>query len=151
VTSQVHLARRVLPDMVARGSGRVLFTSSIAATQPGPFEAVYNASKAFLFSFAEALRTELKDTGVTVSALLPGPTETEFFERAGIEDTRLGQSTKDDPAEVARDGFEALMSGKDHVVAGSLKNKLMTAAAKITPERGKAAAHARLSEPGSGT
>jgi len=151
VTSQVHLARRVLPDMVARGSGRVLFTSSIAATQPGPFEAVYNASKAFLFSFAEALRTELKDTGVTVSALLPGPTETEFFERAGIEDTRLGQSTKDDPAEVARDGFEALMSGKDHVVAGSLRNRLMTAAAKIMPERAKAATHAKLSEPGSGT
>jgi short-subunit dehydrogenase len=151
VTSQVHLARRVLPDMVARGQGRVLFTSSIAATQPGPYEAVYAASKAFLLSFAEALRTELKDAGVTVTALMPGPTDTEFFERAGLEDTKLGQSTKDDPADVAREGFEALMSGKDHVVAGSTKNKLMTAAGKVAPERAKAAAHAKLSEPGSGT
>jgi short-subunit dehydrogenase len=151
VTSQVHLARRVLPEMVARGSGRVLFTSSIAATQPGPYEAVYAASKAFLFSFSEALRAELKDTGVTVTALLPGPTETEFFERAGMTDTRVGASdSKDDPADVARDGFEALMKGKDHVVAGSLKNKLMTAAAKLSPQKASAAAHTRMSEPGSG-
>jgi uncharacterized protein len=151
VTSQVHVARRVLPGMVDRGQGRVLFTSSVAATQPGPFQAVYAASKAFLYSFAEALRDELKDTGVTVTALLPGPTDTEFFERAGMEDTKVATGAKDDPADVARDGFEALMSGKDHVVAGSLKNKLMATSAKVTPERAKAAAHRRMSEPGSGT
>ena len=150
VTSQVHLARRLLPDMVARGTGGVLFTSSIAALQPTPYQAVYAASKAFLFSFAEALRTELKDTGVTVTALLPGPTDTPFFERAGIEDTKLGQSKKDDPAEVARDGFEALTKGKDHVVAGSVKNKLMAGASEVTPERAKAAVQAKLNEPGSG-
>jgi short-subunit dehydrogenase len=151
VTSQVHLSGRVLPDMVARGSGRVLFTSSIAATQPGPFEAVYAASKAFLYSFAESLREELKDTGVTVTALLPGPTDTEFFERADMEDTKIGAGKKDDPADVARDGFEALMSGKDHVVAGSIKNKVMTAAAAVLPQKAVAAAHRRMSEPGSGT
>jgi short-subunit dehydrogenase len=149
VVSQVHLARRVLPDLVARGAGRVLFTSSIAATQPGPFEAVYAASKAFLFSFAEALRTELDDTGVTVTALLPGPTETEFFDRADMGDTKLGASSKDDPAEVAKQGFEALMAGKDHVTAGSFKNKVMTGVSKITPEKLKSATHQKMSEPGS--
>jgi len=148
VTSQVHLARRVLPTLVGQGSGRVLFTSSIAATQPGPFEAVYAASKAFIRSFAEALRVELKDSGVTVTTLLPGPTDTEFFERAGLEDTKLGSGPKDDPTEVARQGFEALMKGADQVVAGSFKNKVM-ASAKGLPEKTKAAAHAKLSEPGS--
>ncbi|HST82660.1 MAG TPA: SDR family NAD(P)-dependent oxidoreductase [Kineosporiaceae bacterium] len=148
VTSQVHLARRVLPTLVEQGSGRVLFTSSIAATQPGPFEAVYAASKAFIRSFAEALRVELKDSGVTVTTLLPGPTDTEFFERAGLEDTKLGSGPKDDPTEVARQGFEALMKGADQVVAGSFKNKVM-ASAKGLPEKTKAAAHAKLSEPGS--
>jgi short-subunit dehydrogenase len=86
VTSVVHLAKRVLPDMVARGEGRVLFTSSIAAEMPGPFEAVYAASKAFELSFAEAIRNELKDTGVTITALQPGPTDTNFFRRADMEE-----------------------------------------------------------------
>jgi short-subunit dehydrogenase len=149
VTSQVHLARRVLPQLVQRKSGRVLFTSSIAALQPGPYEAVYAASKAFLDSFAEALRTELKDTGVTVTSLLPGPTDTEFFGRADLEDTKLGSGPKDDPAEVAKQGFEALMNGEDRVVAGSFKNKVLAAAAKLTPEKAKSAAHAKLSRPGS--
>ncbi len=150
VTSAVHLAKRVLPDMVGRGSGRLLFTSSVAATMPGPFYAVYAASKAFLLSFAEAIRYELKDSGVSVTALMPGPTDTDFFRRAGMEDTRAGSSTKDDPAEVARQGFAAMMAGKDHVVAG-VQNKAQTAAAKVMPETAKAAAHARLTEPGSGS
>jgi short-subunit dehydrogenase len=149
VRSSVHLAKRVVRDMVAHGEGRILFTSSIAATQPGPFQAVYSASKAFLLSFSEALRNELKDTGITVTALMPGPTDTEFFERAGMEDTRVGAGRKDDPAEVARDGFEALMAGKDHVVAGSLRNKVIAGTSKITPETAKAEMHRRLSEPGS--
>jgi short-subunit dehydrogenase len=151
VTSSVHLAKRVLADMVARNAGRVLFTSSIAATQPGPFEATYAASKAFLYSFAEAIRNELKDTNVTVTALLPGPTDTDFFERAGLTDTKLGQMDKDDPADVARDGVDALLSGKDHVVAGSLRNKVQVATARLTPEPAKAEMHRKLSEPGSGT
>jgi len=149
VVSPVHLAKRALPDMVGRGRGRVLFTSSIAATMPAPFEAVYGASKAFLLSFAEALRNELKDTGVTVTALMPGPTDTNFFHRAGMDDTKAGAGKKDDPAEVARQGFEALMAGKDHVVAGSLKTKLMGAANEALPETAKAEAHRHLAEPGS--
>ena len=150
VVSQVHLAKRVLQDMVPRGEGRLLFTSSIAATMPGPWEATYAASKAFLLSFAEAIRHELRDTGVTVTVLMPGPTETEFFERAGMQDTKVGASdSKDDPAEVARQGFEALMAGKDKVVAGSVKNKVQAAAARAVPEPAKAAMHGRLAEPGS--
>ena len=150
VTGAVHLAHLVLPAMAARGEGGVLFTSSIAATVPVPYLSTYGASKAFLLSFAEALRVELKDRGVTVTALLPGPTETDFFERADMEDTRLGRSKKDDPGDVARDGFAALMAGKDHVVAGSRKNKLQVAAAQVTPVRAKAAAQAALTKPGSG-
>lgn len=150
VRSSVHLAKRCVRDMVKRGAGRILFTSSIAATQPGPFEATYAASKAFLLSFAEALRNELKDTGVTVTALMPGPTDTDFFDRADLEDTRLGAGKKDDPAEVAAQGFEALMKGKDHVIAGSVRNKAMAAAGKVLPETAKAEMHRKMSEPGSG-
>ncbi|WP_328472160.1 SDR family NAD(P)-dependent oxidoreductase [Actinoplanes sp. NBC_00393] len=150
VRSSVHLAKLAVRDMAARGAGRILFTSSIAATQPGPFEATYAASKAFLLSFSEALREELKDTGVTVTALMPGPTDTEFFDRAGMQDTRVGaSSSKDDAAQVAAQGFEALMKGKDHVVAGSVKNKIMAGGAKITPETVKARMHRAMSEPGS--
>ncbi|HEX8629208.1 MAG TPA: SDR family NAD(P)-dependent oxidoreductase [Catenuloplanes sp.] len=151
VTSAVHLAKRLLPDMVSRGAGRVLFTSSIAATMPGPFEAVYAASKAFLLSFSEAIRNELKDTGVTVTALLPGPTETHFFHRAGMDDTRVGASTsKDDAAAVAAQGFKAMMSGDDSVVAASMSLKAQAVANKVLPEKVKAAAHRRLAEPRSG-
>ncbi|MBW8482720.1 SDR family NAD(P)-dependent oxidoreductase [Actinomadura parmotrematis] len=151
VTSAVHLAKRVLPAMVAANEGRVLFTSSVAATGPGPYQATYAASKAFLLSFSEALRHELRDTGVTVTALMPGATDTEFFDRAGMQDTKLGRSGgKDDPAKVAEQGFKALMAGKDHVVAGSFKNKLQAAAAKVAPEKAKAKLQGKLTEPGSG-
>jgi short-subunit dehydrogenase len=150
VTSAVHLAKLVLPDMVARGHGRVLFTSSIAASAPGPFHATYAASKAFLHSLSESIRDELKDTGVTVTALMPGPTDTEFFERAGMQDTRVGSADKDDPDDVAKQGFDALMAGKHHVVAGSLKNKVMVASGRITPEPVKARMQRQLTEPGHG-
>jgi uncharacterized protein len=149
VTSTVHLAKRVLADMVARGAGRVLFTSSIASTMPGTYQAVYNASKSFVQSFALALRNELKDTGVTVTALMPGPTDTEFFERAEMLDTRVGAGKKDDPALVAKQGFEALMKGKDRVVGGGAKTKVMAAAAKVTPDAVKAEQHRKMAEPGS--
>jgi short-subunit dehydrogenase len=150
VTGAVRLAHRLLPDMAARGQGRVLFTSSVAATMPGPYQSTYNASKSFLYSFSQALRTELSDSGVTVTALMPGPTDTEFFERADMEDTKLGQSKKDDPADVAKDGIEAMMAGKDHVVSHGLRNKVQVAATKVTPDRIVSAAHAKMAEPGSG-
>ena len=148
VNAVVHLAKRVLPGMVERGAGRVLITSSVAATMPGPYYATYAASKAFLQSFAQAIRFELKDTGVTVTALQPGPTETDFFERAGMEDTKVADADKDDPAEVARDGFEALMAGKDHVIAGSGKNTAQVAGAKLLPETTRAGLHAAQTRPG---
>ena len=147
VTSTVHLAKRLLPDMVARGSGRVLFTASVASTMPGPFYATYAASKSFVLSFAEAVRYELKDSGVTVTALMPGPTDTDFFARAGMDDTPVDKGTKDDPADVAKDGFEALMAGADRVVAGSRKNAIQTAAGKLLSEPKKAAVHARMTKP----
>ncbi|MFC4020078.1 SDR family NAD(P)-dependent oxidoreductase [Micromonospora sp. GCM10011542] len=150
VRSTVHLAKRLLPAMVERGAGRVLFTSSIASTMPGPFQAVYNASKSFVQSFAEALRNELKDTGVTVTSLMPGPTDTEFFDRADMQDTRVGSGKKDDPAKVAAQGFEALMKGDQTVTAGSLMNKVQTAAGKIVPDKLKSEQHRRMAEPGSG-
>jgi len=147
VRSTVHLSKLVLPDMVRRGEGRILFTSSIASTMPGTFQAVYNASKSFVQSFALAIRRELKDTGVTVTSLMPGPTETEFFERAHMEDTRVGSSDKDDAAEVARQGFDALMKGKERVVAGSLANRLMAYGGRFVPDRAKAEAHRLMAEP----
>lgn len=131
VVGIVHLTKALLPNMVARGAGRILFTSSIAATMPGPYYATYAASKAFVQSFAEAVRYEVKDSGVTITALMPGPTDTGFFDRAGMQDTAVDGSPKDDPAEVAQDGFDALMAGKDHVVAGSRKNRAQTAAARV--------------------
>jgi uncharacterized protein len=146
VTSQVHLIKLIVGDMVARGSGKILITSSIASLMPGPFEAVYAASKAFLRSFGEAIRNELKDRGVGVTVLMPGPTETEFFHRAGMDDTPVGQSSKDDPAMVAEKGFEALMAGKDKVVTGTM-NKLQTAATNVLPDAALAALHRRQSEP----
>lgn len=149
VVSTVHLAKRVLQDMIERGSGRVLFTASIAALQPGPFEAVYAASKAFVKSFAEAIRNELKDTDITVTALMPGPTETNFFHRAEMDDTKVGADKKDDPAQVAKQGFEALMAGKDSIIAGSLKTKVLGTVSKVLPDVVNAETHRKLSEPGS--
>jgi short-subunit dehydrogenase len=134
-------------DMRRAGSGRILITSSIASQLPGAFNAVYNASKAFLQSFSFALRNELKDNGVSVTALLPGPTETEFFDRADMKDTKVGQAEKDDPAEVAKAGFDALMEGRGDVVYG-LKNKLQAAAAKIISDDRLAESHRGMSAPG---
>jgi uncharacterized protein len=150
VRSTVHLAKLVLSDMVDRDEGRVLFTSSIASTMPGAFQAVYNASKSFVQSFALALRNELKDTNVTITSLMPGPTDTEFFERADMLDTKVGSEQKDDPAEVARDGFEAMMAGEERVVSASLKTKLQARASRIMPDSAKAQMHRQMAEPGSG-
>jgi short-subunit dehydrogenase len=147
VRSTVQLCKLVVQDMVARDEGRILFTSSIASTMPGAYQAVYNASKSFVQSFALAIRNELKDTGVTVTSLMPGPTETEFFERAEMLDTPVGEEEKDDPAEVARQGFDALMAGKEKVVGGSFKNKAQTVLGKVVPDAVKAEMHRKMAQP----
>lgn len=149
IIATVHLSKLLLRDMVARDQGRVLVTSSIASTMPGSFQAVYNASKSFLQSFTEALQNELKDTGVTLTALMPGPTDTNFFHRAEMDDTAIGAGPKDHPAQVAQQGFDALMAGRDKVVAGSLKTKVQGAASAVIPDRLKAELHRTMAEPGS--
>ena len=149
VRSTVHLAKYVVREMVARGEGRILFTSSIASAMPGSNEAVYNASKSFVQSFALALRSELKDSGVTVTSLMPGPTETEFMDRADMRDTPMGAtSMKDDALDVARQGFEGLMAGKERVEAASLMSKLQGRASRFLPDSAKAALHKKMAQPG---
>lgn len=150
VLSTLHLTKFFAQQMAARGAGRILITSSIAGTMPAPYEAVYGATKAFDRLLGQSIREELKDTGVSVTVLMPGATETEFFTRSGATDTKLGQSKKDDPAEVAKEGFEALMAGKDHVITGAMKNKLQAAAGYALPDPLVAKAHAAQSAPGSG-
>jgi len=149
VTGTVYLLHAVALKMRARKQGRILVTGSIAGFQPGSFQAVYNGSKAFVDSFAQALRHELKDSGVTVSLLMPGVTDTEFFERAGMQDTKVGADMKkDDPAMVARVGFDAMLKGEADVVAG-FRNKLQVAASKVLPAQAVAAMHGSITEPGS--
>lgn len=152
ITSSLHLAKRLLPEMARRGTGRALFTSSIASTMPGSHQAVYNASKSFLQSFAEALREELKGTGVTVTSVMPGPTETDFFRRAGMEeDTRIGRQPKDDAAQVAEQAYAAVMSGRAKIVTGSASTKAQGIANRVLPDKLKAVAHRKMAEPGSGS
>jgi short-subunit dehydrogenase len=148
--SVVHLAKRVIPAMVERGKGRVLITSSIAAVQAGPFEAVYSASKAFDKAFAAALRDELREKGVTVTTMMPGPTDTNFFARADMLDTKAGSGDGEraDVTEVAEQGFDALMSGKGEFFAGPLKIKIQGRVSQMLPESVAAAAHRGLAEPG---
>ena len=148
VRGAVQLTKLVLKDMVARDSGKLLFTSSISATMPDPFEAVYGSTKVFLRWFGEALRNELKDTGISVTVLMPSMIETNFFHRADMDDTRAGQANKDDPAVVAKAGFDALMAGNDKVVP-TIKNKVMAAIAVALPDKAAAQIHRGLSEPGS--
>jgi short-subunit dehydrogenase len=148
VTGTVDLVHRVGRRMRARGSGRILFTGSIAGFMPGTFNAVYNATKAFVDSFSFALRNELKDSGVTVTVLMPGATDTEFFARADMLDTKIGAGKKDDPADVARIGFRAMIDGEGDVVAG-WKNKLQAAVANVTPASVLAQMHRKEAEPGS--
>jgi uncharacterized protein len=147
VRSTVQLAKHVVREMAARGEGRILFTSSIASTMPGSFQAVYNASKSFVQAFALALGNELKDRNVTVTALMPGPTDTEFFATADMLDTKVGADDKDDPADVARDGFEAMMAGKERVVSASLTTKVMGRAGRFVPDGAKAEQHRKMAEP----
>jgi uncharacterized protein len=149
ITGTIYLIHQVAWKMRARGAGKILITGSIAGFMPGTYHAVYNGTKAFVDSFSYALRAELKDTGVTVTCLMPGATETEFFERAGLTDTKVGQDKKDDPADVAKDGFDAMMKGDADVVSG-WKNKVQTTIANVTPAEMLAEQHRKMAEPGSG-
>ncbi|HEY0556726.1 MAG TPA: SDR family oxidoreductase [Thermoanaerobaculia bacterium] len=142
----VQLTKLFVRDMVARRSGKILFTASLASLAATPFLTVYAATKAFVYSFAEGIREELKDTGVTVTALLPGATDTEFFERAGAENTKTAQGNIADPAVVAKSGYEALKKGDDHVVA-PWKNKVVAVLTKLVPDS-LAARNARVEEVG---
>ncbi len=149
ITGTIYLIQKLGPDMCGQGSGRILITGSIAGFMPGTFQAVYNGTKAFIDSFSFALRNEIKDSGVTVTCLMPGPTETNFFRRADLMDTKVGQQEKDDAAYVARVGFDAMMRGEGDVVAG-WKNKLQATIANVTPASVLAEQHRRMAEPGSG-
>jgi short-subunit dehydrogenase len=149
ITGTLYLIQQVGREMRARGQGRILITGSVAGFMPGSFQAVYSGTKAFLNSFSFALRNELKDTHVTVTCLMPGATETEFFERADMLDTAVGQQEKDDPADVAKAGFDAMMKGEGDVVTG-WKNKLQTTIANETPSDMLAERHRNIAEPGSG-
>jgi short-subunit dehydrogenase len=149
ITGTIYLIQKVGKQMCQQGAGRILITGSIAGYMPGTFQAVYNGTKAFIDSFALALRNEIKDTGVTVTCLMPGVTDTNFFERADMMDTQVGtQEDKDDPAEVAEVGFKAMMDGDADVVVG-FSNKLQVAMAGITPAEVLAQRHRKMAEPGS--
>lgn len=147
VTGSVYLVQQVARAMVARNRGRILITGSIAGHMAGAFQAVYNGSKAFIDSFADALVNELKDSEVTVTCLKPGATDTHFFERADLKDTRVGTMKKDDPAAVARTGWDAMKKGERSVIHG-LHNKLQVAAASVLGGGASAEMHRHLTEPG---
>jgi short-subunit dehydrogenase len=149
VEGTTHIAKHAVKHMLANGSGKILITSSIAGEMIAPREAVYAASKAFDLSFAKSLRAELEDTGVSVTALQPGPVDTDFFHRAGMDDTQVGQEGKkeSEPYDVARQAFEALMNGDKHVYAASFKTKLEGAVANFVPDSVKAAMHEKMAKP----
>ena len=147
VTGTLYLIHKVGGDMKQRGEGRIMITGSIAGFMPGTYQAVYNGTKAFLDSFAFALRAELKDSGVTVTCLMPGATETEFFERADLMDTKVGVEEKMPASEVAKQGFEAMMRGDGDVITG-WQNKLRAAIAHLMPSSALAEAHRKMTGPG---
>jgi short-subunit dehydrogenase len=149
ITGTLDVIQRIGRQMRDRKQGRILITGSIAGFMPGTFQAVYNGTKSFIDSFSYALRDELKDSGVTVTVLMPGVTDTEFFERADLMDTKVGTDEhKADPADVAKAGFDAMMDGESDVIAG-LKNKVQAALANITPAEMLAKQHRKMAEPGS--
>ena len=149
ITGTLLLVQPVAKQMVARNAGKILITGSVAGHIAGAFQAVYNGTKAFIDSFSDALGNELKDTEVTVTCLKPGPTETEFFERADLMDTKVGQDKKDDPADVAKTGWDAMKEGKRSVVHGWM-NQLQVAGAKVLGGGVSAEMHRSMAEPGSG-
>ncbi len=149
VEGTTHLAKHVVQHMVANHSGKILFTASIASEMVAPREAVYAATKAFVLSLSKSLASELKETGITVTALQPGPVDTDFFHRADMDDTQVGQEGKkeSEPYDVAKQGFKALMNGDKHVYAASLKTKFEGAVANLVPDSIKAAMHEKMAKP----
>jgi short-subunit dehydrogenase len=147
ITGTIYLIHKLGNDMRRRNAGRILITGSIAGFSPGSFQAVYNGTKAFLDSFSFALREELRDTKLTITCLMPGATETEFFKRADMMDTKVGTEEKDDAAEVARAGFDAMMRGEGDIVTG-MKNKIQSSVANVTPAAALARQHRKMAEPG---
>jgi short-subunit dehydrogenase len=145
----VQLAKHVVKHMLALNAGRILITSSIAGEMVAPREAVYAATKAFDLSFAHSLRYELRETGVSVTALQPGPTDTDFFHRAGMDNTQTGSEGKheSEPEDVARQGLDALFDGKDHVYAASFKTKMEGMLANAVPGSVKGAMHEKMAKP----
>jgi short-subunit dehydrogenase len=143
----IYLIHELAGQMCDVGQGRILITGSIAGFMPGSYQAVYNGSKAFLDSFSYALREELRDTGITVTCLMPGATETEFFERADMMDTKIGTEKKMDPAEVAQQGYDAMMAGDGQVITG-WKNKMQAAVAHMMPAEQLAKQHTKEAAPG---
>jgi short-subunit dehydrogenase len=135
ICATVILTKHFLKEMVARGEGRILNLGSVAGKLPGPWQAVYHATKAFVLSFTTAVREEVKDSGVTLTALMPGVTDTDFFNKAGMNDSKTVQDKEAmaDPAYVAKAGYEALMAGEDRVIAG-FKNKVQVNAANLMPD-----------------
>jgi uncharacterized protein len=148
-TGTVHLAKHVVKRMLASEGGKILFTASIAGEMVAPREAVYAATKAFVLSFAHSLQYELRDSNVTVTALQPGPTNTDFFHRAGMDDTEVGSKgkTESEPDDVAHQGIEALLAGKDHVYSASAKTKLEGMLANVVPGSVKGAMHEKMAKP----
>jgi uncharacterized protein len=149
VTGTLLLIQPIIRRMVERAEGKVLITGSVAGHLAGAFQAVYNGTKAFIDSFAAALNEEIKGSGVTVTCLKPGATETNFFHRAELEDTKVGQARKDDPADVAKTGWEAMKKGEPAVIHG-IKNKLQVAAADVMTDAQTAKLQRAQAEPGSG-
>jgi short-subunit dehydrogenase len=147
VTGTLYLIQNVARAMRQRGNGRILIVGSIAGFMPGTYQAVYNGTQALLDSFSFALRAELAGTGVTVTCLMPGATETEFFERADMLDTKVGTEKKPSPEEVAKIGFDAMMRGDGDVVAG-WQNKLQAAIAHVTPSSVLAELNRKQAAPG---
>jgi len=149
--SQVHLTKLIVPDMVARGAGKLLYTASISGTMPTPYEAVYGATKAFLISFAEAVKSEIKDSGVSITLLLPGQVDTNFWPRSGMVDNKLAVGEKASPVKVAQEGYAAFKKGEDRVVAGMVSSKVIgNVVNNLAPDTVKADLHAREAKPGSG-
>lgn len=150
VSSTTYLAKRTIQRMLKMGQGgRILFTSSIVANMPSPYQSVYSATKAFVQNLSESLRFEMKDKGIKITALQPNATETEFFERGHMMDTKVGQAKKDDPAQVAEQGFTALMDNKDHQFGGPFKSRLQGMVSDMIPEQTKAGMNAKQTKPGS--
>jgi len=147
ISSLITLTKLFAKEMVSRGSGKILNVASVAGKAPGPYQAVYHGTKAFVHSFSEGIRNELKDTGVSVTSLLPGPTDTDFFNKADMEKAKIVQEGElADPATVAKDGYEALLAGKDMVVSG-FKNKVQVALGNITPDSVQAAQMEKIQQP----